>query len=183
MLPPPTSYPLHTKSYCVVKISPTFSPFNNHSSCSGIGALNGLWVNVQPLLLSCISATSATSTFLKNGKLMTHANASTPSFFSCSLRKSNLSAPNFLIASSYEKTGNCSFWSLPPTALTEFFTSSSTVSITSSRSTKLISKSSCVNSKPRSARKSSSRMQRANWKYFSTPAVINNCLYCCGLCG
>ena len=46
-----------------------------------------------------------------------------------------------------------------------------------------ISMSTCVNSGWRSARRSSSRKQRAIWKYLSMPATIRICLKICGDCG
>ena len=52
----------------------------------------------------------------------------------------------------------------------------------SSRSTNDTSTSTWVNSIWRSARRSSSRKQRAIWKYFSTPATIRICLNCWGDC-
>ena len=46
-----------------------------------------------------------------------------------------------------------------------------------------ISRSICVNSGWRSARKSSSRKQRTIWKYLSKPLTIRSCLKICGDCG
>ena len=46
-----------------------------------------------------------------------------------------------------------------------------------------ISRSICVNSGWRSARRSSSRKQRTIWKYFSKPLTISSCLKICGDCG
>ena len=63
------------------------------------------------------------------------------------------------------------------------FRNPSTTRKTVSGRGKLISRSICVNSGWRSARRSSSRKQRTIWKYLSKPEIMRICLNSCGDCG
>ena len=73
--------------------------------------------------------------------------------------------------------------SLTPAAANAAAINFSTTPKTVSGRGKLISRSTCVNSSCRSALRSSSRKQRAIWKYRSKPEIIRICLKICGDCG
>ena len=98
-------------------------------------------------------------------------------------RVSGLSEPYLFIASSYgtRLSGSCT--SRPSVSFRSVFMKPSLTAMTSSSSTNDISRSICVNSGCLSARRSSSRKQRAICMYLSKPASIKSCLNCCGLCG
>ena len=104
------------------------------------------------------------------------------SFISISNLKSGLSVPYFSIASLYGWIGK-SFRSTLIISLNTLTIKFWTKFLTSSSSTKLISKSIWVNSGWRSDLKSSSLKHLTIWKYLSKPEIINSCLYICGDCG
>ncbi len=76
---------------------------------------------------------------------------------------SGLSLPNLSIASAYSMRGIGSTISIASISLKSLFTIPSNISITSSSFTNDISRSTCVNSGCRSARRSSSLKQRTIW--------------------
>src|SRR3989338_951977 len=140
MLPPPISQPFKTTSYWVVRISPMFFWVIRSSIYFGFGAEKGLWVNVHFFAPSELRSAGISS---KKGKSITQQNARRFGSF-LSFRRSGLSVLYFSIASLYEILGNgvsCIFFS-GYDELTRSIRSFSFVSITSSLSTKLISRSS-----------------------------------------
>ena len=110
------------------------------------------------------------------------ANTSVSSTSSMPKRMSGLSEPKRSMASCQVICG-ISPTSAPATAPAQARIASDTNASTSSCPTKLASTSSCMNSNWRSARRSSSRRQRAIWKYRSMPPTMQSCLNSCGLCG
>ena len=91
-------------------------------------------------------------------------------------RRSGLSLPYVRMASSYGTRGNGVAIFTPSVSCQIAANSPSTAMNTSSSVTKLISMSICVCSGWRSARRSSSRRQRASWKYRSQPLIMSVCL-------
>ncbi len=161
MLPPAISEPFRAISYCVVRISGIRSPRTSHSLCSGFGDEKGLCVKVHLGVPSGFSP--AFSSFSKNGKSITQQNARRFGS-SLSFRTSGRSVPYFATASLYESRGNgisCIRF-FGRSSCTMAINRRSLSSITSSRSTCAISRSSWVNSLWRSPRVSSSRKQRGN---------------------
>ena len=95
---------------------------------------------------------------------------------------SGRSDPHVFMASSHGTCGT-SPRSTSATSLKSAVANSVMIANTSSRVTKLISRSICVNSACRSARGSSSRRQRQICMYRSQPDTMRICLKICGLCG
>ncbi len=117
-------------------------------------------------------------------KARTPVPANTPERSTSSIpkRRSGLSVPNRSRASDQVMVvGGEGAWPVP--ARVASCTASETKPITSSCATKEASRSSWVNSNCRSARGSSSRMQRAIWKYRSNPPTMSSCLASWGLWG
>ena len=137
----------------------------------------------KPLAFSAFTTPPAVSTADRNTLNLLSLKSVVKSTNSIPNRVSGLSTPNRSIASMYGIRGNGVGIFSPRAASQTCASKPSINAYISSRSMKLISKSICVNSGCRSARKSSSRKHFANWKYRSTPATINICLNCCGDCG
>src|SRR5262249_16761998 len=91
-------------------------------------------------------------------------------------RRSGLSEPYFASTSAIVIRGHGDATCTPTHPSKNSTASASTVERTSSSSTNDISRSSWVNSGCRSARRSSSRRQRAIWKYLSYPETMRSCL-------
>ena len=119
----------------------------------------------------------------RNARASVPANTAVSSTNSMPKRTSGLSEPKRSAASSQVIIAIGVDGRSPVAASVAAATASEMKPSTSSWSTNDASASSWVNSNWRSARRSSSRANRAIWKYRSAPPTISSCLNSCGLCG